>query len=180
MSIVAIPSTESNCDNSGGIKYSYGVDKNEITAVTVDGTGVITGFTMSGLGLWAKVEFDDDENVAFYNQSGALNGSSIDFTQEAFMQFNGVTQAKIAAANQAKACCGTVWIHFFKDGSVVVQGIEVDNSQNWAFTKVNARVVPTANSGTGTENNLMNYSIQSTGRYLSSTTDLDEAAIEAL
>jgi len=179
-SIIAIPATASNCDNNGGIKYSYGTDAENITGVTVGANGEITGFTMDSIGLWAKHVFDDDDNVAFFNQEGTQNGSSTEFNQNANWQFNGINQTKIEALNLAKACCGTVWIHFHEDGTVTVQGIEVDNSQNWALTKNRAKVVPSANSGTGNENNIMIVNVVSVSRFLAPTCTLDEAAIEAL
>lgn len=177
--IQAIAATDSNCDNNGGIKYSYGTDATNITAVTVT-SGVITGFTMSSTGLWSKLEFDDDDNTASFNQEGARNGSSIEFTQDATFQFNGLSQAKVTAANNAKACCGTVFIHFTYEGTAYVQGIEVDTSNNWALTKDKARVIPSANTGTADENVIMIYNVNSTSRYVAPTTDLTETEIEAL
>lgn len=177
--IQAIAATDSNCDNNGGIKYSYGTDATNITAVTIT-SGAVSGFTMSSTGLWSKLEFDDDENTASFNQEGAKNGSSIEFTQDATFQFNGLNQAKVTAANNAKACCGTVFIHFTYEGTAFVQGIEVDPSNNWALTKDKARVIPSANTGTADENVIMIYNVNSTSRYAAPTTTLNEAAIEAL
>ena len=178
--IIAISGTDSNCDNNGGIKYSYGTDATNITAVTTDSSGAVTGFTMSSTGQWAKLEFDDDENTASFNQEGSRNGSSIEFAQDATFQFNGISQAKVTAANNAKACCGTVFIHFTYEGTAYVQGIEVDTAGDWSLTKDKARVIPALNTGTADENVLMVYNVNSTSRYAAPTTTLSESAIEAL
>ena len=179
-SVIEIPQTLANCDNNGGIEKSYGTLASNITAATIGSDGEITGFTMSSTGLWSLLGFNDDQNTASFNQEGAQNGSSIEFTQTATFQFNGINQAKIKAANNAKACCAVVLVHFHYDGTVTVQGIEVDNSGNWALTKDNARIVPSANSGTADENNLLIYTVNSVSRYLAPTCTLTDSALEAL
>ena len=64
--VVAI-AAESNCNNPGGVTHVYGTNFSNITGVTV-AAGVITGFTMASVGLWAKLVPDDEDDVAFINQ----------------------------------------------------------------------------------------------------------------
>jgi len=179
-SVLAITANAADCNNSGGIKVSYGILASDVTAVTVGADGEITGFTLEVGSGFSKLEFDDETDVAFFNQEGSLNGSAIEFAQTANMQFNGVNQTKIKAANNAKVCCATVWVHYHESGQATVQGIEVDTAGNWSLTKNRARVVPSANTGTGAENEVLIYNVQSVSRYLAPTCTLTETAIEAL
>lgn len=173
-------SSNTGCDFVGGAYLAYATDSANITAVTVS-AGVITGFTMSGTGQWGKLEFDDVNNVAFFNETGELVGNTVRMNGEGLMQFSGISQAKITAANQAKACCGVVVIWFQNDGLKRVQGIDVDLSDNWTFTTpTQPRIVPNLNSDTGENEAIMQYNVPHQGKYASPTTSLDGAAIEAL
>ncbi|MCB0581399.1 MAG: hypothetical protein KDD10_19070 [Phaeodactylibacter sp.] len=177
--IVDIAST-SGCDAVGGVYLAYATDASNITAVTVT-SGVITGFTMAGVGQWGKLEFDDENNVAFFNETGELVGNTVRMNGEGLMQFSGISQAKITAANQAKACCSVVVIWFQNDGLKRVQGIDVAPDDSWSFsTPTGPRIVPNLNSDTGENEAIMQYNVPHQGKYGSPTTSLDGAAIEAL
>ncbi len=177
--IVAIAANSSTCENTGGCSHAYAVEASNVVSVTV-ASGVITGFTLATSEDFSKLAFDDQENVAFFNEEPNLVGSDIQMNGSSLMQFNGISQAKITAANKAKACCGVVviWVHY--SGVRRVQGIDVAPDDSWEFSKDRARISPTLNSGTGTETEVMQYAIAHTGRYASATTDLDDAAIEAI
>lgn len=177
--IVAISANQNNCENIGGVSHAYGIPTADVTAVTVS-AGVITGFTLAASKSFSKLEFDDVENVAFFNEEPAEVGSAIEFNGSGLMQFDGIDQAKITAANKAKGCCGSVivWVHY--DGTRRVQGVDVAPDDSWQFSKRKARILPTINSGTGAETSIMQYAVNHVGRYAAATTDLTDTAIEAL
>lgn len=178
--IVAIAANASSCENNGGVSHAYAINADKISAVTV-ASGVITGFTIDGVGeTFERLSFDDQDNVAFFNEEPNQVGGTIEMNGTSLMQFNGISQAKITAANKAKACCGVVVIWVQYDGTRRVQGIDVDTSDNWEFSKTKARISPTLNSGTGAETSVMQYAVAHVGRFASATTDLDDAAIEAI
>lgn len=177
--IVAIGSNAASCSNFGGVAYAYAVSNLDITAVTVS-SGVITGFTLAADKGFAKLQFDDQDNVAFFNEEANQIGGSIEMNGSSLMSFNGISQAKITAANKAKECCGVVVIWVQYDGTRRVQGIDVAPDNSWKFSKTHARISPTVNSGTGSENALFQYAVNHVGKYVSATTDLTDTAIEAL
>jgi len=178
--IVAISSGVDDCNNVGGCSHAYATEKSNITGVTIT-AGQITGFTMSAPGLWGKLEFDDTDNVAFFNEEGELIGNNVVANGTGLMKFNGVSQAKIEAANKAKACCGVViiWVHY--SGIRRVQGIDVDpDDSSWQISKIPTKIVPNILSDTGDNAERMEYNTPHQGREFSVTTSLNDAAIEAL
>lgn len=177
--IVAIPRS-SGCDFIGGVYKAYATESENITAVTVEATGEISALTMASLGQWGKLEFDDQDNVAFYNEAGEQSGNVVRINGTGLMRFVGITQAKITAANKAKACCGVVIIWFHYDGTKRVQGIDVAPDATWKFSNKLPRIVPNANSGTGGEESVMEYNIAHQSNNLSPTTTLTDTDIEAL
>lgn len=177
--IVAIPKS-SGCDFVGGVFKAYATESANITAVAVT-SGEITGFTMATPAQWGKLEFDDQENIAFFNENSERSGNVVRVNGTGLMSFVGLTSAKIVAANKAKACCGLVIIWFHYDGTVRVQGIDVDPSDDsWSFSNQLPRIIPNALSGTGAEESRLEYNVTHQGAQLSSITTLDDTAIEAL
>ena len=180
MSQIVDIQSSGGCDAVGGAFLAFATDAENIQAVIV-AAGVITGFTMAGTGQWGKLEFDDTNNVAFFNETGEQVGNTIRMNGEGLMQFSGISQAKITAANQAKACCGVVVVWFQNDGVKRVQGIDVAPDDSWSFSAPRQpRVIPNLNSDTGENEAIMQYNIPHQGKYASPTTDLTEAALEAL
>jgi len=178
--IVAIAKNTS-CLGIGGVRLAYATEYTNITAVTVGTGGEITALTMATPAQWGKLSFDDEDNQAYYNEEGELVGNRVVSNGTGFMLFNGLTQAKIEAANQAKACCGLVIIWFHYSGIVRVQGIDVDpTDDSWSFSKRLPRIVPNVLSDTGENAERMEYNVTHQGLQFSPTTTLDEAAIEAL
>ena len=176
--IADIGQTDTGCGQGGGVLHSYGVDNQWITAVTVGASNEITGFTMSDTGKWGKYTYDDDDAVAAYTETSNDNGT---VTQQLTANFNGLSQAKIKALNDAKACCGTTWVHVLNDGTRIVQGIQVDTAGNWAFANSKAVVRPASNTQTRTDTNpIATVNINSEAAQLSVPTTVNDAAIEAL
>lgn len=167
-----------NCDIPGGIEKAYATDKANITAVTV-ASGVVTAVTMSGSGQWGLLYADDQDEVAFMNETGQEQNNRVRVETSGLLQFNGITQSKITAANNAKACCGVVVVAIYKDGTRRVHGLDVDTSDNWTFSQ-KFRIVPNINSGTGAESTVVQYNFVGIGDYHAPTTTLTDTAIEAL
>ena len=179
--IVSIQQSSGTCVVDGGIVASYGTDCGNIQSWTVDADGQITAFVMTGVGQWSKFIFDDDDS-GFYNQDPDRQGKKYNSTQQAFLKFEGIDNAKVNAARQAAECCCTVWIHELSTGTLLVQGIDVDINDLTAnrFSKTNARVSPGVYSDTGDNAERVEYTIDSVGRTVSAVTTLTTAAIEAL
>lgn len=177
--VIAI-GAESDCKNPGGVLHVYGTDFANITAVTV-ASGVITGFTMGSTGQWAKLEPDDEDDVAFFNEEGELAGNNVNMNGTGFLKFNKPTAAKIDAADKIKDCCGVVLIWVLNDGTRLVEGIDIDyTDDSWAFSKTKPRVIPNRLSDTGANSSRLEYNVQHVGKALSRTTTLTDSAIEAL
>lgn len=176
-----------DCDVLGGVAYAYATEYTNVNFdnITVNASGAITNIGMLVSGTWERLNFDDENDIAFFNETGELvNNSAVVYNGEGTMQFNGVSQYKIKAAGLAGACCGVViiWVHY--SGIRRVQGIDVKPLTASTFTasrsKKRARIVPSVNSGTGAESEVVIYATQHQGRYPSATTTLSDAAIEAL
>lgn len=173
-----------DCDVLGGVSYAYATDyvNVDFDDITVDASGAITNIGMLTSGTWARLDFDDENDVAFYNEtSERVNEGALVYNGEGLMQFNGITQAKITAAGLAGLCCGVViiWVHY--SGVRRVQGIDVNpEDQTAARSKKRAKINPNINSGTGAETEVVIYNTTHQGRYPSATTTLSDAAIEAL
>lgn len=174
----------SDCDVLGGVAYAYATSNVNIDFddITVDASGAITDIGMLVSGQWARLDFDDDGDVAFFNETGELlNQASVVYNGEGLMQFNGITQDKVTSAGLAGLCCGVViiWVHY--SGVRRVQGIDVSpEDQSAQRSKKKCRIVPNVNSGTGAESEIVAYNTTHQGRYPSATTTLSDAAIEAL
>lgn len=180
--IVAINSGQDCGLIEGGILYSYATKKSNITAVTIDGSNLITAITMTGVGLWKKLEYDTD-NTSLYEEPGTRNGNRITFAQKAFMKFKGFTAAYREAANNAKDCCDVVVIHRLATGEAVVQGIELSSTAVGGFTRtkvLETRIVPTRTTDTGQNEPRLELSVEGTSNHLAPHTDLTDTEIEAL
>lgn len=172
-----------SCEDDGGLAYSYVAPLSKLSAITVT-SGVITGMTMTAAGEWAKYTYDSD-GTAVYAQPGtrSTTGRGRTFAQQADFKFSGITAAYIAAANAAGLKCPVVVIHVLNNGMRLVQGIEVQSGATGGFVKskvLEALVVPSMTSGLSTESSNMSFSITSTSRSLSVSTDLTDSEIEAL
>lgn len=174
----------SSCDVLGGVAYAYAADYTDIDFddITVDASGVITDIGTNSAGAFKRLDFDDEGDVAFFNETGErLNAAATVYNGEGLAQFNGLDQDKITAAGLAGLCCGVVviWVHY--SGLRRVQGIDVNPSTQAAqASKKKAVIVPDLNSGTGAESEVLVYHITHQGRYPSATTNMDDATIEAL
>lgn len=173
-----------NCDVLGGVAYAYATEFSNVDFdnITLDSSGGITNIAMNTSGTWARLDFDDENDLAFFNETGELqNQAAVVYNGEGLMSFNGITQDKIKSAGLAGACCGVViiWVHY--SGVRRVQGIDVNPATNvGSRSKKKARIVPDVNSGTGAESEAVVYKTQHQGRFPSPTTTLSNAAIEAL
>lgn len=182
MATITAISASTSCDNFGGCTHAYATDYANVSGVSTNASGVITAFGMTGSGQWAKLEFDDNDNVAFFNEEGELvNNTRVQYNGTGLMKFDNNSAAKSLAAEKAAACCGVVIIWVQRDGTRRVQGVDVHPT---TFAKTDpilkARIVPNNLSDTGENANRIEYNVQHTGKYLSKTTTLDDAAIEAL
>lgn len=178
--LVPLSSVQDCVPNEGGIVKSYVCKLADITSATVT-TGVITGFTMASPGLWQEFEYDRDATANF-NQVGSLNGNRFTIEQTAFLKFKGIDAAYIAAANNAKDCCDIVAIHVLSNGTRLVQGIEylAATGAPTGSNNRNTRIVPTINTDTAANEARMEFTIAGNSNTFTQTTDLTDAAIEAL
>jgi len=161
------------CD--GGISCSFGWECSNILDLVFN-EGKLVGIVTDGTPAQEYVY--DDDNTAFYNQTGSLADNKFEVTQSAFMKFCGINCMKTDAANKAKKCCCVVFIHFGNDCGVHIQGIEFDESCNsdgsWRFSKKRARIVPSINTNTSDGSSGVEYAIESISRCF---VPVDEAVI---
>lgn len=177
--LVGMNATDTGCDGvDGGIVKSWGVDRQYITSVTVSASDEITNFVMDQAGRWAEYT-PDDEDSAFFNETGATTGKKISFNQNAFLKFPGIGVANTKITNDAIACCDTVWIHELSNGVRKVQGYDIRDNEAVEL-KTKPRIVPNSNSNTGADEDAIEWNIPSVSRKLAPTTTLDRAAIAAL
>lgn len=182
MATITPISASTNCDNFGGATHAYATDYANVSGVSTNASGVITAFGMTGSGQWSKLEFDDQDNVAFFNETAELiNNTRVQYNGEGLMKFDNNSAAKSRAATQVGFCCGVIIIWVQRDGSRRVQGIDV-HPTTFAKTDpiVKARVLPTNSSDTGENSNRIEYTVQGTSKYLAAYTTLSDSAIEAL
>lgn len=166
--------------NEGGIIKSFATKLSNITTVTLT-TGVISNFTMTSTGLWEEYLYDRDATANF-NQVGSINNNRFSVEQTAFMKFKGISQAYIAAANSAKDCCNTVWIHVLANGTRLVQGFEhllVTGAPEGTINR-ETRISPTINTDTSANEARMEYTVAGNSNSFTNTTTLSDAAILAL
>lgn len=121
---------------TAGIYTSYAIGFDDITGVTYDVNGVVTAITVSGATKLVKHVFDDDEDSAYYNQTGERpTAKKHDYVQESFYKFAGLGTDTPDFANGLSQCCGgIVLFHFFNSETNMVQGI-VETATGWKATK---------------------------------------------
>lgn len=172
--------SQDNCESSdGGIYESQIVSGEYIEDVTFDANGVITGFTMTELGKWVSYTYDDDDS-AFYNQTGTRANKKITYDQQAFLKFAGMTALKIKFADSLAQCCNLVAIHRMNSGRAIVQGIDLLPGGTWAFTKQRVKATPNALTDTGAGEDRIEITLASVGRNMSRMTDMTKAEILAI
>lgn len=167
------------CANiDGGIIVSYALDFVDLLTVTFGSDDEITAMTIDGAVSFAKFTYDDDD-TAFYNQTGERDGKKHTFTQEAFLKFTApFATAKTKALNDLKDICNLVWVHFLTTGDAWVQGVEKYGS-TFRKSKTAARATISHISGTGEETSRSEVTIGSVARETHLTT-LSTTDIEAL
>jgi hypothetical protein len=176
---VGINQDNESCSTSdGGIRNSYCTDFANITSATFDANGQITAIVMTAPGLWEKFVYDDDD-TAFFNSEGERTGKKHIFNQSAFMKFEGLTAAKIAAINALRECCNMVWIHRTNGGIALVQGLEDDGAGNIVRVKQSAKVTSNVMTDTGANADRVEITVNSVCKKIHPT-DLTDVEIEAL
>lgn len=179
--IISIDQTTGVCDTDGGIVYSHGMLCSNFTGVTVDAAGNITGFTTAVTGNIGKLQYDTEEDVPYFNETGERTGKKHLYNQEAFMSFDGITADKIKAGDSAAAGCCNIFIHTFANGVKRMQGIQVDkDTGDWTLSKKRALVTVNNNSNTGDATDRMEWTISSQSKYAAPVVAMTDAAIEAL
>ena len=169
---------ESCATSDGGILNSYATDYANITDVTFDTDGEISAITMSGVGLWEKFVYDDDD-TSFFNSEGERTGKKHIFNQSAFMKFEGINIAKVKAINALTDCCNLVWIHRLNSGVAIIQGIENDGAGNPKKVKQSAKATTNIMSDTGANADRVEITVNSVCKKVH-VVDLTDTAIEAL
>jgi len=176
---VGINQDNESCTTSdGGIRNSYVTDFANITSATFDANGQVTAIVMTAPGLWEKFVYDDDD-TAFFNSEGERTGKKHIFNQSAFMKFEGITAAKIAAINALRECCNTVWIHRLNSGIAIIQGFENDGAGNVVRVKQSAKATTSVLSDTGENADRVEITVNSVCKIVHPT-DLTDVEIEAL
>ena len=178
--ISTISSIAGCAGDEGGIERSFFCNFTDIAAVTLT-SGVISNFTMTATDQWKQYTYDQDD-TAYFNQTGGRTNGRFSATQVAFMKFKGLSAAYITAANAAKDCCAVVAIHVFANGTRLVQGIEIDSNAVGGFkvSRIETRITPTLNSDTGANQSRMEFLIEGSTNDFSVTTDLTDSEILAL
>lgn len=182
--ILEILQSTDNCNDPGGVKYCYGTaSKNvDFTDITVDASGKITDIGMIVSGAWALLYPDDDEDVAFVNETAPtdLNAATV-YDVEGTIQWDGIDQEKVTKAGQAGLCCGVVLIAVYYSGLRRVFGVDVNPlTQAATVSKKKLKLKPALNSETGAGKQRLVYQIVGQQQYPAATTTLNDAAIEAL
>jgi len=181
--LVALDSTSGCPDNEGGLQHSYVCKLSDITAITVT-SGVISAITMSTTGLIKKLVYDKNE-TSYFNQVGERTNDTgaLKYSAEALMSFGGMSSTYKSFADDMGDCCKLVFFHVLQNGSIVVQGIEIDTGATGNFTGTKVRdtkITPTQNSGTSAEEAALQIIVRGRSKKMAPFTSLTQAAIEAL
>lgn len=155
-------SSSTTCETSiGGMLYAYYCKWSEITSFTVT-TKAISAIVMNTTGSWKKWAPTRD-STAFFNSTGVdASKSSFQYDQECFMKFAGISLAAVKAANDMTQCCDLVGIIFMNDGSVILQGVELNSALTGVIqSKEAARFVPSVLSGAGDEESKVEFRVKS-------------------
>ena len=179
--LTAVSQDLASCaDADGGIVQSYFTDFANITSMTFAATREVTAIVMAapGTNQWVRFIYDDDD-TAFYNQTGVRDGKKHNYDQQAFMQFEGITIAKVDAFEDFKECCNLVGLHVFNSGIIMMQGAEDDGTGAIKRTKVSAKGTINIFSDTGDNVERIEVTVDSQSKR-AHVVDLTTAAIEAL
>jgi hypothetical protein len=177
--IIGVDQDLLQCSNiDGGIVVSYALDFVDLLTVTFGANDEVTAITIDPAVNFAKFTYDDDDS-AFYNQTGEREGKKHTFTQEAFLKFTAPFEAvKTKSLNDLKDICNLVWVHYLTTGDAWFQGFEKFGS-TFRKSKQSAKATVSHISGTGAETSRTEVSINSVARETHLTT-LTTADIEAL
>lgn len=180
--ITALSSNSSCALVQGGILYSYGIKKSDISSITFT-SGLITAMTLGVGAGFVKLEYDID-NTALFEQPATRNGNIITHAQRAFMKFKGLfTAAGRAWAQAAQECCDMVLIHRMATGEAVVQGVEESAVAVAGFTgtqSVSTRWVGNMTTDVGGAESRLEGEFQGVAYAYAPLTDLTDSEIEAL
>ncbi len=179
--ITSINQNTGTCDVDGGIVYSHGTLCSNVTDMTIDADGQVTGFVTVAVGSIGKLQYDTDQDVAYFNETGARTGKKHVLDQESVMPFDGLTKEKIKAGDNAAAACCNLFIHTHSTGLKRMQGVEVDKEAGtWKLSKKPALVTVNNNSNTGDASDNMQWTVTSQSKYAAPIVDMTDAEIEAL
>ncbi len=173
---------QASCSSSdGGIVKTYLTSCDNIADVIFDANEQITGFTMTGTGLWTEYQYDTDTDQTYYNQEGERTGNKHVYNQEAFMNFSGLNNTKRLALKALTDCCCLVAVHYLASGLALVQGIEYNtNTSTWGTTKKKLKATGRFNTQTGADDDIMGVTLISQSKYPSNFTTITETALQAL
>lgn len=180
--VTSIDQTATCPDSDGGIYKSWittfdDIDFEVSPPVIADSVLTAIAFT-SGL---VPFIYDDDEDSAYFNSEGERpTPNKHVYNQTAFMKFAGVNSAKVDAANKIVQCCALFAIHALNNGTIMVQGIEADESGIAAkISRKKARMVANVMTDTPANEDRVEFMLESQAKNVL-TTDLTIDAIELL
>lgn len=180
--------TDACASGRGGVSHFYVTSYDSITGVTIGtgpNAGVITGFTMSGTGLWEKY-VPTKNQTAFFNQTGERPNEFANthrYVQELFAQFSGIDKSRLDAIDALKDCCQLVAIVVLANGARLVFGLEIDltaTGNRVPSIEGDCRATVSALSDTAANEARVEVRITARSANASPTTNLTDAAIEAL
>jgi len=103
--------------------------------------------------------------------------------QEGFFQINGISKQITDAADALNGCCQVVVVWILANGARLVQGIEIDSTATGGFTlskEGDCRATCSIISDTAANQSRLEVRITSSSAAFSPTTNMTDAAIEAL
>lgn len=179
--------TQANCvESDGGIYETRIIDFANIADIVFNTTpmdpnyGEITDVVTVGTGEVFSYVFDDDD-TAFYNQTGVRQNKKHTVTQQAFFKFAGIDSAKVSFANGIKGCCELFAFHFANSGSIFAQGIDFDEATDtWLKSKQRAKATVNILTDTGANEDRVEVFINSVGRCFSPLTTMTPTEIDAI
>lgn len=152
---------------SGGVKRSAVIDYADVASVTVDTDGNVTGIARVAGTNFVELTPDDDD-TAFYNQTGTRDGLKHESEQTYFGKFSGHSVLKRTMGNNIKKCCALLHVILSNSGVMHVQGITTDGAtQTYDTTKGKAKATVNYDTDTGDNAEKLEISIISTDTELS-------------
>lgn len=173
--LTPIDQTQEACPAAiGGIYALALADFADLTDATISGTSVtaLTGVT------WTVFLFDKD-NTAFYDQNGERPSQYLlKYVSDGFLKFVDITDDKVAALADI-GCCSLIGIAFQNNGTNRIFGIDPDEDGTGAIESLVRHVItPSAKSGTGNEENRIEFVIAGESLEMLTTT-IDYATVTA-